>query len=168
MGHFPAQRHPVHRRRDPRLPAGRSLHLIDVENLIGGPMAGVEAIGQANVAYRSTVTVRAGDHVVIGVNPALLLDMATAWPGARPVVGHGPDGADHALLAQTRPDDVAARFDRLVIGSGDAIFSGLTAESVRNGLVVLVVSRRESLSRILAVAAQHIRYLEQQVTKGIA
>ena len=165
MANFPGRHHPVYSRRDPRLPAGRTLHLIDFENLMGGPQAGTEAMGHAKASYLSAVTTRAGDHVIVGANPALLLDMATIWPGARPVIGRGPDGADLALLAEARPADVALRFDRIVIGSGDGIFANLAAESVHNHLVVIVVSRPESLSRALAAAAPHIRYLMGEPSK---
>jgi hypothetical protein len=50
------------------------------------------------------------------------------WPGALIRWGRGPDGADKVLLAEADPTDVARRFDRLVIASGDHIFGALANE----------------------------------------
>ena len=58
----------------------------------------------------------------------------------------GEDGADLVLLAQAEPCRVAARYDRLVIGSGDAAFAD-TALAVRDlDTPVAVVARPGSMS----------------------
>ena len=45
---------------------GRTLHLIDIENLVRGSGATPARVVGALAAYRATVSVGPGDHVVIG------------------------------------------------------------------------------------------------------
>ena len=52
-------------------PAGRTLHVIDIQNLVGGSDAGPTAVGPALSAYRRTVRVAAGDHAFAGLAWAL-------------------------------------------------------------------------------------------------
>ncbi len=130
-------------------PSGRTLHLLDVENLAGGTAGGVAAVAPSLAAYRSTITVACADHVVLGTGPTFACATADGWPGARLRVGHGVDGADHALLDDVDADFTAGHYSRVVVGSGDHIFCGLVCELRSRGLVVLVVARAESVSRDL-------------------
>lgn len=135
-----ATRQPRHR------PIGRTLHLIDVENLSGGRAAGPKAVAPALADYRRTIDVGADDHVVLGSGPLLAVAAGRSWPGARLVVGRGVDGADRALLRAADPAFLAARFDRVVVASGDHAFAGLVSELRARGVAVVVVSRPGSLS----------------------
>lgn len=126
---------------------GRTLHLIDIENLAGGSVATTAEVVEAVARYRSALAVRAGDHVVIGSGRRLLIAAGLAWPGARLLLGRGVDGADLALLeAAHRVDEIAAAYHRVVIGSGDGIFAELASALRRAGLVVGVVSRPDALA----------------------
>ena len=130
-------------------PRGRTLHVIDVENLAGGTTAGAVAVRACLTAYRSTIRVSSVDHAVLGSGTTFACACADAWPGARLRLGHGLDGADHALLDAVDPDFTASRYDRVVVGSGDHIFCGLVAGLRSRGLAVLVVARPGTLSRDL-------------------
>ena len=92
---------------------------------MGGPRAGPAAILRAVSDYREAAPVAVGDHVIIGTNPNLGVVANACWPSARLVVRGGPDGADIALLGEVKDDCwVAARYDRIVVGSGDSVFRG--------------------------------------------
>lgn len=139
------------------VPAGRTLHLVDVENLMGGPLSGPLALRAAVTAYNALAPVQPGDHVIVGVNPQLALAVFDVWPQARLVVRGGPDGADNALIAAV--SDVAwtaSRYDRLVVGSGDGIFSVVIAAYRAAGIPVGVVSRPSSLSISTAAVASTV------------
>jgi uncharacterized LabA/DUF88 family protein len=72
----------------------------------------------------------------------------------------GPDGADLALLDAARPlRAVVESYDRVVIGSGDGIFTALAADLRRAGLVVVVVSRPVALAIDLRDSASLVRRL---------
>lgn len=125
---------------------GRTLHLIDIENLVRGSGASHAQVAEALAAYRATVVVGSGDHVVIASGRRLLMAAGLAWPGARLLLGAGVDGADLALLDASLPALAAAAYDREAIGSGDGIFAARAGELRRAGLVVTVVSLGESLA----------------------
>jgi hypothetical protein len=149
------------RARAAHVPPGRTLHLVDAENLMGGPLAGQQALRAAFRSYTRLAQVKPLDHVVIGVNPALALSVMDLWPSARLVIGRGRDGADNALLATvTEVEWMASRYDRLVIGSGDHAFAFAAAAFYAVGLRVDVVARGSSLSAILAALASSISIIE--------
>src|SRR5690242_19397336 len=97
------------RNRDRRFaPRGRSLHLIDIENLAGPD----GHIPEALASYRARSHFRPGDHVVIAARPSVALAAKRSWPSALVRCAHGVDGADLALLAEALPADLARRFSR--------------------------------------------------------
>ena len=136
-------------RRPASRPRGRTLHLLDVENLAGGTASGGGAAATALAAYRATVRVGLDDHVLLGTGPTFACSAAAAWPGARLRVGHGIDGADLALLGDVDPAFAANRYDRVVIGSGDHIFCSLVSALRPLGVAVVVIAPADSISRDL-------------------
>lgn len=139
---------------------GRTLHLIDLENLCGGP-AQIEA-EKYTVAdlYQIQAGIAQDDHVVVASNPSSLVHCFDAFPGSRLVGRHGPDGADSALLDVLRDVDwIAQRYDRVIVGSGDHCFApSATALRVR-GILVGVIAREGSVSRSLEARAAFVRLL---------
>lgn len=128
----------------------RTLHLVDIENLVGDPFATKDDALAVLDAYLATAGYRHGDQVIVAANPGLILEIGFDLPV--PCNVHavcGEDGADLILLDQAAPAWVAERFDRLVVGSGDAEFVE-TACAVRDlGTPVVVVARGASLSNRL-------------------
>jgi hypothetical protein len=100
------------------------------------------------------------DQVEVAASHKALLNSALGWPHAHYRLGSGPDGADMALLDVLRHEDVARRFTRVVIGSGDHVFAEEAARLAAQGVCVTVVSRRHSLSRRLAMAAREVIFLD--------
>jgi hypothetical protein len=134
-------------------PQLRTLHLIDIENLMGGPRRGPSAVETSWQLYKQYVRVRANDHVITAANGALALHVGLQIRGQL-LVGNGPDGADRALLARISDTNwVALRYDRVIVGSGDGIFVDAVRELARNGVQVGVASRRDTLARELARSA---------------
>ncbi len=139
----------------------RTLHVVDVENLVGSGRPGLSAVAALRALYTDVVRVVPGDHVVVACNPGCLLDVGVGWgPGsARLRVGAGRDGADWELLEVLESERVPERFSRVVIASGDGIFAAMAARLAVAGCDVTVVSRRTSLSAQLRLAAMRVVYL---------
>ena len=131
----------------------RTLHLIDIENLVGDPRPDLATIRLTRLSYESQVLVGDGDLVVVASNHGCGLDVGLAYSGARLLWRSGPDGADRALLDVLTEREVPGRFDRVVFGSGDGIFAGPVAALAASGVSTLVVSRPGSLARSLRLAA---------------
>jgi hypothetical protein len=140
----------------------RTLHLVDIENLVGNPRATkTEALG-AFAHYLDLAGYREADQIVVAANPGLVREIAFDLPVPCSVhAAHGTDGADNALLGAADPAWVTERFERLVIGSGDGAFAP-TARTVRDcGTPVLVVSRPSSLSSRLRGVQLAVRLLPE-------
>ena len=106
--------------------------------------------------YHNLVPFGTVDHVVVAFNHGALFEFGNAWNPARLMVRSGKDGADLALLDVLESEDVADRFDGVVIGSGDGIFAEAALGFRKAGLEVTVVSEPDALSDRLARAACRI------------
>lgn len=129
----------------------RSLHLIEIENLLGAPRPTLAAVRAARAAYEAQVTVGPDDLVVVACNHGAALPVGLAFEHSRLVVRSGPDGADLALL-QVLDEHNLGRFDRVVVASGDGAFTLAVARLASLGLEPLVVSRPRALARSLRMA----------------
>lgn len=146
---------------EPERPSsGRTLHLLDVENLAGDPWASDDLLAHARTVYCEVVGYRADDHSIAGCNGRLIHRASTIWmPGGLWRVGHGADGGENSILAVVDPADVSRRFDRVVIGSGDHAFTDL-ARALRDlGVEVWVAARPGSLARPLGRTADVVAWL---------
>ncbi len=134
----------------------RSLHLVDLENLLADPWARGPSVGHALDEYLTRARFRAGDLVFVAGNPWLMVELGwSQLDSPTPVDCHrfaarGPQGADNKLLEASPMAWVTRRFDRLVIGSGDGVFADRLTAARASGLSVRIVSRPESLSGRLA------------------
>jgi hypothetical protein len=137
--------------------AGRALHLIDLENLVGDPDADYAAVDATLEAFITAAAVGPYDLVVVAVNHRIYrracLSLDRGWEVK---LASGPDACDHVLIAEAPVGWVADRFDRLVVGSGDAIFLDLVTAVRRRSTPVWVVSQPRLLSRRLASAASRV------------
>lgn len=149
-------------RRDRRSRTPRALHLVDVENLALDPDPSVRDVEVALAAYGAVVPRGPGDLTVLSASTRLTkrLVFRLDIQGRFIPAGSGRDAADLALLQAAPAPWVADRFDRLVIASGDGIFSSLSEAVHQFGCEVWVASWRRSLSRELATAADQVRLLD--------
>jgi hypothetical protein len=132
---------------------GRRLVLVDIENVVGGAVLAVEQASQARHVVDAAARLKDGDHVVIATSHIGLLPTGLGWAGARLLVRSGPDGADLALLDVLTEEQVEARFDEVVVASGDGIFTDAVAALGAAGVAVTVVARPDGCSRRLRMAA---------------
>lgn len=143
--------HPSQPARRPVEP--RRLHLLDLDNLIGGSWH-AERVLPILEAYRRRVLIGRSDHVVIAAERRLATRVAFELPpAARLIVAIGTDGADGRLVADYPARFVADRYDGLVIGSGDGIFTQLAADLGALGLPVTVVAAPTVTSARLRLAS---------------
>jgi hypothetical protein len=136
----------------------RSIHLVDVENLLADPRPQPSDIETCRARYESIAGLGSGDLIVVGCSHGAAIAVGWKWPSARLVVRSGPDGADLALLEVIEGEEIASRFEHVVIGSGDGIFAEAAAQLAAHGRSVTVVSRAAALSRRLRLAASGVVY----------
>lgn len=148
---------------------GRTLHLVDAENLAGSPRFTLADAAAVQHAYRAVVAPGPADQFVVATSHHAALAAWFAWPqSTRRLVQSGPDGADLALLDVLEQEGVVGRFDRVAIGSGDGIFAFVAARLQTSGCDVTVVSRRYSLARALRLAVRDVRFIDPPSTPASA
>ena len=126
---------------------GRTLHLVDLENLAGDPRVGTETALRVFDDYLDAAHWQPGDHVILASNPGLIGRVMYDIPvpaNVHAMPGH--DGADTKLLACAPPELVVKRYGRLVVGSGDGIFAARAALVRDGGVTVEVVARPNGCS----------------------
>jgi hypothetical protein len=158
--------HPERRR--PRWRPRRCIHMIDAENIARSARPTPADLDHGRLRLDAVVPYGDHDHRTVAADAGNALAAGLAWPGAQLLIGHGPNGADAALLRWAEDAALPDRFDAVVIASGDNAFAPLAAALRRAGLSVVVASWRTSCSRGLARAATSVRWLDpvQQLTPG--
>ena len=143
----------------------RSLHLVDVENLLQNPFC--EDVGYIKMTisdYKIASGWQVGDQVLVAANRWLCKTLAFSlqtW-NCRLFTAEGPDGADLRLLKEGSQEKFLARFDQLVIGSGDGIFADVLTLGRKLGLKSVTVSQSSSLSAKLAAVSDEVRMITEQ------
>lgn len=136
-------------------PGDRSLHLVDIENLVGYRHLTLEAAAATAEHYRTAADLRPGDLTVVAASHHNGFAARAAFPGATVRWRSGRDGADLALLDALDEFDLG-RFDRLVIGSGDGIFAEHAERCRQLGLTIAVVARPNSVAARLAAVTDRL------------
>jgi len=140
----------------------RVLHVVDVENLVGSPNFTELEAARVHRAYAEVAPGGRIDQLVLATSHHAAVPAWFGWPAtARRLVRSGADGADLALLDVLSKESVEARFEHVVIGSGDGIFAFEAARLQAAGLDVTVVTRRGALSRQLRFAVRDVRYIDE-------
>lgn len=133
----------------------RSVHLLDIENLLSAGEIEANAINAVFADYKKQVTVMKEDLLIVGVSSVEGL-MAVAMSNLRNcrlLYRPGKDGADLALQEVLDHEQLECRFEVVHVATGDGGFSASVAALAGRGAYVVVISLPESLSRRLRLAA---------------
>jgi hypothetical protein len=133
----------------------RSVHLLDIENLLSTGEIEVHAINAVFTDYKEQVTMTTNDLVIVGVSSSegLLAAGMSDLRNCRLLCRPGKDGADLALQDVLDSERLEARFAVVHVATGDGGFSNSVAALAGRGARLVVVSRPESLSKQLRLAA---------------
>lgn len=157
---MPCNLHHSERLRRRSIADTRALHILDIENLAGGPNFTPNAADALRRQYEAIVPFGPDDLVVIASSHYGARTAWFSWPHARHLVRSGPDGADLALIGVLENERVAERFQTVILGSGDGIFAEPCARLQAAGCGVTVVSGAGMLSRRLAFAVRDLISLQ--------
>lgn len=137
-------------------PPGRTLHLLDIENLLAGQICPGD-VTRLWQAYTAWVKPAGHDHIVVAYGPTGAARSAFELPAqvATRIGAPGPDSADHVLLALIEdPAWVAARYTNVVIASADHIFANPAAALAHAAVPLAQVLGRCRHSYHLSLACQ--------------
>lgn len=134
----------------------RTLYLIDLENVVGhGCMTAFEA-EHAWASLSAQLAIHLTDHTIVSTGRDSASRAAFAVQPHRFRIGCGPNGADLELLGVLQDEPVAQRYDRVVLVSGDGIFTDEVARLAGLGVHVVVASVADRLAGRLRMAAQDV------------
>lgn len=139
---------------------GRRLVVVDIENMVGGADMTQSDVANARHQICKLTELHGQEQVVVGACHHAMLSAGNGWERSRLVVRSGPDGADLALLRVLTEENIAERFDELVLASGDGIFSDVVAELGALGVRVTIVAPRNGCSKRLRMAAKKVIYID--------
>lgn len=136
----------------------RTLHLVDIENLLADPKRLHHRFSETFSQYLRCASWRSGDFVAIAANHKLAKQIAFSVPVPHRflVSSCGPDAADIRLLEYAASPWVTQRCGRVALGSGDGIFAPLVERLGRAGMQATVVAAADALSRALREAADEV------------
>lgn len=136
-------------------PPQRALHLLDVENLLGGHVT-ASRVKVMWELYCATAEVDNADLVVAACSHRFASRVLFALPSrVRVVIGADVrDGADVALLEAVDAPRQATRFARVVVGSGDHAFVPLAQQFVAAGCPADLVTGIGSTARRLRMVCR--------------
>lgn len=152
----------------PRTRRGRTLHLIDIENLVDGRPTRENLI-RAWDTYRHIIGINPGDQVRIACARSLAATLAFTIPTGRQLLigANAPDGADHALINSVDIAFTVARFPTVIIASGDHIFAPLAAGLAAAGATTTAAYRHDiNCSTALRIATHTQRALAITLTSS--
>ena len=139
----------------------RTLHVMDIENLLGDARPSDARVHAAWVHYQELFDVSNPNQLVVACNHGAACVVGCCFgASARLLVRSGRDGADEALLDVLTYEAIDSRFRQVVIASGDGIFVESVKELIEAGVHVTVVARRNSLSNRLREVASRVIYFE--------
>lgn len=132
--------------------ASRSLHLIYIKNFAaGGDLDPPRAVTAAEL-YRSHAPDSDREVTVSAAGTLSLVAAHAAFRETPHVLGLALNGVDR--LTMLGSDPIIARIGRVVIGSGDGVFTG-SKQPLTPSAPVGVATRAESLSARLELSAAH-------------
>ena len=130
-----------------------------VESSTGGGRLTTDDVVRARAAADAVAPVRPGDLVVVACNPVDALAVANVWPGARYLWRRGAHGAVDALVEVLTDENVAARFQRVVIHSGHGLFVEPATSLAHAGCGITVVAAEATCSHRLRMLADEVHLL---------
>lgn len=142
----------------------RRLHLVDIENEVGGyvtPTSCLEFLAE----YTRLGIVGDLDHVVVGCSPYSLRHTWVLPTGWRRVLGpQGPQSADLALIDAEPSPRLLASYSGLVLASADGGFVELALRARNAGLELTVVTNvHRKPHHLLRAAADRLLTIDVDV-----
>lgn len=140
----------------------RTHNYIDIENLACRGLLTVGDVARAKIEFERIVCPKSLDLFTVGCDAANAFQVRAVFTGARIVWGHGPDGADLALMDAIRADMAAGTVTcKVNVGSGDHIFAPLLATLASLHVTTRVIGVEGHTSARLRLAAHETSFLPQ-------
>jgi uncharacterized LabA/DUF88 family protein len=137
--------------------SGRTAFFVDIDNICGSGLAPKLMVESSVGAIKSRYRPESTDLVYCAATALAAYHCKAVWPGCSVRVGRGQDGSDLQLLNDAKPEWLAARFERVVIASGDGIFAPLAQKLIDLGVIVEFAVGNGAVSRKISQLAPVVK-----------
>lgn len=147
------------------LSKGRSIHLIDIENLCMESNPTEEHVARAKAAYFAKV--QPGEHDLFHVSVSSKNNITAAiygWGNAAFSCKEGHDGADILLAELMLDGKLGERFEKVYLASGDGGLAPFASSLINQGVEVEVVAVPDALSYQFRLIGANVSYLWLDLT----
>ncbi len=142
------------------LAKGRSIHLIDIENLCLESNPTEEHVALAKAAYIQKVKPGPNDHFYVTVSSKSNMAAAVfGWGNASFGCKEGHDGADYLLAELMIDGQLGERFEKVYLASGDGGLAPFASNLIKQGIDVEVVAVPSALSYQYRLIGANVSYL---------
>ncbi|MBG02207.1 MAG: hypothetical protein CL470_08055 [Acidimicrobiaceae bacterium] len=153
----------------------KTLHVIDVENIFGGPFQGEALYNNCKELYQQIINIHREDEVLLASNPELFMNLLHSWAYDSETdewIGDfstsdlfnlnseisfgdtlsifsrpGKDGADRIL--RERALTKLEKYDRIIVASGDHYFLALCNKVLELRKKLVIISTQHGFSTAL-------------------
>ena len=144
----------------------RTVVLVDLENAAGRTIPTVYDTQFVQVVLGDIVE-RPDAHYIVATGSRSYKSALFGWRAGRVYTRPGEHGAERELLYHAYSENLSARFEHVVIVSGDHEFTNYVSELGHLGKFTTVVGWRGSIAASLRLAAHRVVYLDDIVGRYI-
>lgn len=145
-----------------KLAAGRALHLVDVENLVGASNFTEAQVAMVRNEYFQTVQPGQMDQFFVASSKHNQLATAFGWPNCQRKFLSGEDGADYLLAKRVIDVLLEGNFNHVYVASGDHSLADFVDYLQGHGIKVTVVSLERAISYDMRWSGAEIVYVHEQ------
>jgi hypothetical protein len=142
---------------------GRRLVVVEIESIAEGAVRTTPLASWAKHQVAGVIALKQGEQVVVGATHRSILPVRMMWPEPRIVTGSRAEDVQNEILQVLQDEQIAERFDELVLASGNGVYAEAIASLAASGVEVTVVAWPENLSKRLRMAAAHLVLLERDM-----
>lgn len=144
----------------------RTVVLVDLENAAASTIPTVHDTQFVQVVLGDVVG-RPDAQYIVATGTRSYQSAVFGWRNGRVYKRGGAHGAERELLEHAYSENLSARFDHVVIVSGDHEFTDYVSDLGRLGKFTTVVGWRGSIAASLRIAAHRVVYLDDIVNRYI-
>ena len=140
--------------------AGRSLYLVDIENIVGASEISESQVAEAREALHAVAAPGPRDQFYVASSHHNAAAAGFGWPGAQKEFKSGPDGADFMIIKKMIEVGNGMSFDHVYIASGDGCMAYYVDYLASLGVKVTILANHRGFSHEMRHADAEVLWLD--------
>jgi uncharacterized LabA/DUF88 family protein len=139
----------MNKRTAKQLASGRTLYIVDIENLVGASSINQSQVAEARKEILEALPPSQRDHFYVASSHHNLAAAAFGWPDSQLEARSGQDGADYLVVRRMIEMYNSDNFEKVVVASGDNSMAPYVEILTDAGIDVTVIARDRHISNSL-------------------